>query len=170
MPQGKGTPTQKAKDVLAGAQKFTESVNAQAPAPKKAAPKEVGQTLAAKAANMPTSAALPAKEDVQGAEARGKAFDEAMGAAGVPKMHEGGVIPEDGVYNMKKGEKVTPADGGAKPAGRQSEYRKVFMARQQKRSGGGNAPVAQSAEKHDLKRAEDQGQPNGKKAGAHVKE
>jgi len=33
--------------------------------------------------------------------------------AHIPKMHEGGEIPETGVYEMKKGEQVTPA--GQKP-------------------------------------------------------
>lgn len=69
----------------------------------------------------------------------------------LPSFHEGGVVPKDGAYSLQKGETVVPADKSS--SGRQSEYRAVFVARQQKRSGGGNKPVTESPEKHDQKKA-----------------
>ena len=65
-----------------------------------------------------------------------------------PKMHTGGVVPKTGVYTLQQGETVTPA------ASRQSEYRKVYIARKQKNDVGGNSPAPQgNEEKHDQTKA-----------------
>lgn len=71
-------------------------------------------------------------------------YDKVMGGdmMDAPKMHDGGVVPKTGVYTLEKGEKVVPA-------GRNSEYRKVYVARTQTRQGGGNTPV--KGEKHPKK-------------------
>lgn len=70
-------------------------------------------------------------------------------------LHEGGVVPKTGPYQLEEGETVIPADKTDKAlTGRQSEYRKVYIARRQARSGGGNKPVTETAEKHDQKKAE----------------
>jgi hypothetical protein len=49
-------------------------------------------------------------------------------------MHEGGKVPEDGAYDLEKGEKVTPAkekkDKAA--AGRDSDYRRLYLKRKKK--------------------------------------
>jgi hypothetical protein len=46
-------------------------------------------------------------------------------------FHEGGEVTEDGAYLLKKGEKVTPANGK-----RDSDYRRVFLNRKKKNDGG----------------------------------
>src|SRR4029077_11514848 len=88
--------------------------------------------------------------------------------ANAPKMHKGGTVPgkpgEEVPIIAKAGEKVIPAE---KSEGRQSEYRKVFVARRQSRQGGGNTSV--KGEQHDTKKAEKSGQPSAKEAGGHVK-
>lgn len=67
-------------------------------------------------------------------------------------LHSGGTVPKTGPYQLEKGETVIPAD--KTNTGRQSEYRKVYIARRQARSGGGNTPVKETPEKHDQKKAE----------------
>ena len=50
-------------------------------------------------------------------------------------MHEGGKVPKDGAYELQAGEKVTPAKkekGKAATAGRDSEYRRVYLKRKKK--------------------------------------
>jgi hypothetical protein len=47
-------------------------------------------------------------------------------------MHEGGEVPKDGAYELEKGEKVTPAKK-KEGTGRNSEYRKVYEARKNKK-------------------------------------
>lgn len=69
----------------------------------------------------------------------------------LPKMHKGGKVPgkpgEEVPIMAEAGETVIPAD----KAQRQSEYRKVYLARRQKRGEGGNSPA--EGEKHDQKKA-----------------
>jgi hypothetical protein len=128
--------------------------------------------FAVKAKPTATPMAVPAKAAPGlGAELGAKAANVTQ-FANAPKMHDGGMVPgkkgEEVPIIAKAGEKITPAEND-KPAGRQSEYRKVFIARQQKRGGGGNKPVTETPEKHDQKKAEKSGQPSAKEAGAHVK-
>lgn len=125
------------------------------------------------AATTPTVTAPPmvgaARPDVQAAADFAKKQGIGGGAVGtIGVMHEGGKVPKTGNYLLEEGETVIPADKTSQ--GRQSEYRKVYIARRQSRSGGGNAPVKESAEKHDQKKAEKTGQPSAKEAGAHVKD
>jgi hypothetical protein len=49
-------------------------------------------------------------------------------------MHQGGKVPEDGVYELKKDEEVTPPSKkkNPTPAGRNSKYRKVYLDRKKK--------------------------------------
>jgi len=121
--QGPMDAVQTAKNVLAGAKKFSKQVDPHGgdamkpqqpvaqPAPKVKSPSlgneaaSAGAGLAAKAANV-------------------KQYEDATNTT-LPKMHKGGTIPEDGAYNMKKGEEVIPA-------GRASEYRKVYLQRKSK--------------------------------------
>ena len=75
-----------------------------------------------------------------------------------PKMHDGGEVPKDGVYQLQKGEQVIPArDGSGNPEatseGRNSEYRKVYVARRQTKGKGGNSPAPKGEEKHDQPKA-----------------
>jgi hypothetical protein len=74
-----------------------------------------------------------------------------------PKFHKGGVVPgepgEEVPIVAQAGETIIPAGDATASAGRQSEYRKVYIARQQKRSGGGNKPVTETPEKHDQPKA-----------------
>lgn len=161
MPDGKDALA-KAKSTLSGAEKTFPGSMA----------KGAGVTPAAQrkpAVTTPTPASKIGgnKPDVQAASDFARSQGVGGGAVGtIGVMHEGGKVPETGNYTLEKGETVIPAD---KSAGRNSEYRKVFIARRQARSGGGNAPVKESAEKHDSKKAEKTGQPHAKQAGAHVK-
>lgn len=70
----------------------------------------------------------------------------------LPKMHTGGEVPKTGDYRLKQGEEVIPA-------GRASEYRKVFVQRgaagkhkygshPQSHEDGGNSPAPKGEEKH----------------------
>jgi hypothetical protein len=76
-----------------------------------------------------------------GDELKAKSDNVDQYIANTPKMHQGGVV------------KAPATD--SKVEGRNSEYRKVFVARRQSRSGGGNKPVTESPEKHDSKKAEE---------------
>ena len=92
------------------------------------------------------------------------------GMKGIPVMHDGGVVKEDGPVILQKGEKVIPASG------RQSHYRDVFEARgrqglhkygqaakEQTRQVGGNTPVKGEEHVKGSKKVEKQvGEPNEK--------
>ncbi len=95
-------------------------------------------------------------------ELKAKADNVDAYSASLPKMHEGGTVPKDWDYKLLAGEHVTPAP--KKAEGRDSEYRRVFMARgaaglhnfgtkaapeakEQTRQDGGNTPV--KGEKHE---------------------
>lgn len=129
------------------------------------------------------------------AEAKGKLDAPKMdqlaseGSLKIAGYHKGvAKVPKTGPANLEKGEAVIPKDAAKKHAdtidkilggdkmdsenkseGRNSEYRKVYVARKQSRSGGGNKPVTETPEKHDSKKAEKSGQPSAKQAGGHVK-
>lgn len=72
------------------------------------------------------------------------------GAGTIGVLHDGGKVPKTGNYLLEKGETVIPADKAT--TGRISEYRKVYVARRQKKGEGGNSP-APASEKHDQKKA-----------------
>jgi len=130
-----------AKNALAGAKKFTSQVDAVAPPAAKPQP----SANPAKAVQRPPQAgglgqeAASAGAGIANRVMQEKQLHDADAAAGgLPKMHAGGTVPEDGDYNLQKNETVTAAPA---PVGRQSEYRKVFNARQSQKS----APAAQKA-------------------------
>jgi hypothetical protein len=138
-------PLEAAKGAMAKANNFTKGVEGQTPS-----------RFAVKAKPAATPVAAPARvEPGLGAELGQKA-QNISAYAGAQKMHSGGTVPgkpgEEVPIIAQAGEKITPADT-AKASGRQSEYRKVYIARQQKRSGGGNKPVTETPEKHDQKKA-----------------
>ena len=146
MPQN--DPVTAAKAALSGAEKKFPGSMAQA----------IGVTPAgarAKATTPTAVAAKPAKtpgeDTAAGLAAKSANVKEYM--QNVPKMHKGGKVPgkpgEEVPIIAEAGETVIPAD---KSKGRQSEYRKVFVARRQSRQGGGNVPA--TGEKHDSKKAE----------------
>lgn len=149
-----------AKGALAKAKSFTQGVEG-TPTSRFA--------VKAKPADAPVVAAKA--EPTLGSELGAKAKN-VSDYASAPVMHKGGIVPgepgEEVPIVAEAGEKVIPAKE-EKSSGRQSEYRKVFIARQQKRSGGGHQPVTETPEKHDQKKAEKSGQPSAKEAGAHVK-
>jgi hypothetical protein len=154
-----------AKAAMSKANNFTKSVEGKVPS-----------KFAVKAKPAPTAAPAPAKptglaKDVSDV-ASGLKWKQDQVDAVAPKMHQGGIVPgelgEEVPIIAKAGEKVIPVKE-AKSVGRNSDYRKVFIARRQARSGGGNKPVIETPEKHDSKKAEKSGQPAAKEAGGHVK-
>jgi len=173
-------PVMAAKNALASAnKKFPSSMAKDAgvtPAANRAKP-----TVAPK----PTGAAQPAGSGL-GEELREKASDVKQFNENYPKFHKGGTVPgkpgEEVPIMAEAGEKVIPASDNGAAVGRNSdyrkayiarrqnpqggEYRKVFIARRQARQGGGNKPV--TGEMHDTSKAV-KGQPSAKEAGAHVK-
>ncbi len=128
-----------AKNALAGAKKFTSQVDAVAPPAAKPQP----SANPVKAVQRPPQVgglgqeATSAGAGIAARIANEKQLHDADAAADrLPKMHAGGTVPEDGDYNLQKGEHVTAAPA---PVGRQSEYRKVYL---QRKSG---APAEQKA-------------------------
>lgn len=124
-----------AKKVLAGANAFEKSAD---------------PTGALKPKPITTTSPTPAapKAPTLADELRYKRQNVEQYHNALPKMHTGGVVPKDGDYTLKKGEKVIPASG------RQSEYREAFeergrqglhkygqSAKQVTRQVGGNTPV-----------------------------
>ena len=136
-----------AKGAMAKAGNYTKSVEGQTPS-----------RFAVKAKPAIT-APTPAKADPGlGSELGDKAKNVTdYTKANPPTMHKGGIVPgekgEDVLVNAQAGEKIIPAKD-VKSEGRQSEYRKVYIARRQARSGGGNKPVTETPEKHDQPKAE----------------
>jgi hypothetical protein len=118
-----------------------------------------GKTMSAleKSGGLATPEAKQKFAAAQGtAEAAGKltpARMQQLAAQGTMSFKHGGKVPgkkgEAVPIIAHAGETIIPAD---KSKGRNSEYRKVFVARQQTRQGGGNTPV--KGEKHDSKKAE----------------
>lgn len=136
---------QEAKDTLSSAAKTTPVATSKPVKPAQSKPQRFGDSTIAPS--------LQSKQDnvkqyTQSYPPESKGFK-------LPSFHEGGVVPKDGAYNLQKGETVVPADKSN--SGRQSEYRKVYIARQQKRSGGGNKPVTETPEKHDQTKASTKG-------------
>lgn len=132
-----------AKAALSGAKKFTQAVEKVAPRPSDpgmggGSPKPVSHGTPA--GTSISDAAADAGAGLAAKAANVKEYEDAN-PGGLPKMHQGGTVPKDGDYNLKMGERVIPASG------RQSEYRKVFLQRQQ-RDKGGNQPVTASPEQH----------------------
>ena len=119
-----------AKAALSGAKSFSKSVDPSGSTAKKATPNTAAPAAAAQKSAPTISDELKAKQ---------ANINEY--SASLPKMHTGGDITKDGDYKLLAGEKVIPASG------RQSEYRKVFIQRQQ-RDKGGNQPVSASKEEH----------------------
>jgi hypothetical protein len=109
--------------------------------------KAKAMTPVAKAAAAPTSRPAPLGDASVGPSLQAKQANVQAYSDALPKLHTGGEVPKTGDYKLQAGETVVPASG------RQSEYRKVYVARRQKRDGGGNAPVKQTPEKHDQKKA-----------------
>ena len=140
-----------AKTSMAKANNFTKSVEGKVPS-----------RFAVKAQPAAATPAAPAKAAPGlGNELGDKAKNISdYTNANPPTMHQGGIVPgkkgQDVPIIAQAGEKVIPA-GDVKPAGRQSEYRKVYIARKQARSGGGNKPVTETPEKHDQPKAADKG-------------
>jgi len=56
-----------------------------------------------------------------------------LGKPPIMAMHDGGTVPKDGTYELEKGEKVVAAKKEEKSDGRNSEYRKVYLARKNKK-------------------------------------
>lgn len=140
-PQQGGTPQQKAavlsaKNVLAGANKFEKSVDPQGVnAPKDSAgvskmTKTVSpQTDSAGVKNLNKGPMTPEQNSgsVENQNRKAAAEEGAKyGMHGMPIMHDGGVVKEDGPHMLQKGETVIPASG------RQSHYRDVFEERGRK--------------------------------------
>ena len=125
----------KAKSTLAKSSKDFPSSMANDIVPKAATPKAQTRTSA------------QAKKDDGMYQGVGESLHyNAEQAAGLPKYHKGGIVEETGPALLEKGEEVIPAKST-----RQSEYRKVYLARRQKRGEGGNSPA--QGEKHDQKKA-----------------
>src|SRR5271154_7134800 len=123
-------PISAAKGAMTKANDFTEAVE--------------GKTPSQFAVKAKPSAASPAPAKAAPSSRTSMAADNIKAAADVAKgvgmtgvgtlgtFHKGGVVSEDG--------KPLPVSE-PKAQGRDSEYRKVFVARRQARSGGGNKPV-----------------------------
>jgi len=115
-----------AKNALAGAKKFSQSVDPSGATAAKPQP----AANPAKAVQRPPQAGLGQEAASAGAglaakQANVKQYEDATREP-LPKMHAGGTVPEDGDYNLQKNETVTAAPA---PVGRQSEYRKVYLQR-----------------------------------------
>jgi hypothetical protein len=138
-------PLSAAKSAVSSANNFTKSVEGTTPSRFAAKPAPVA------APAKPMAKAAPTIGQELGVKAQN--INEYTNA---PKMHKGGVVPgkegEEVPIIAKAGEKVIPADS---TEGRSSEYRKVYVARRQSRSGGGNKPVTETPEKHDSKKAKE---------------
>lgn len=141
-------PLSAAKGAMAKANTFTKSVEGQVPSRFAVKAKPVAPTVPAPAK------AAPGLGSELGEKAK-NITDYTK--ANPPTMHKGGIVPgkkgEDVLVNAQAGEKIIPAKD-VKSEGRQSEYRKVYIARRQARSGGGNKPVTETPEKHDHPKAE----------------
>ena len=138
-------PLEAAKGAMAKANNFTQRVEGTPTSRFAVKAKPAAAPMAKPAVAAPTL----------GAELGDKARN-VTAYADAQKMHKGGIVPgkpgEEVPIIAQAGETITPA-ADAKADGRQSEYRKVYIARQQKRSGGGNKPVTETPEKHDQKKA-----------------
>ena len=127
-PQQGGTPQQKAavssaKNILAGANKFEKSVDPQGVnAPK---PPAASASNAVKAKTPMTPEQNSGSVENQNRKAAAEEGAK-YGMHGMPIMHDGGVVKEDGPHMLQKGETVIPASG------RQSHYRDVFEERGRK--------------------------------------
>jgi len=136
---------------VAGARSVLASANKKFPSPAKAP----AMPAKASATSMTKSAPL-VNAPTLGQELDDKSKNVNAYMQANPKFHKGGVVPgepgEEVPIIAQAGETITPA-ADAKADGRQSEYRKVYIARQQKRSGGGNKPVTETPEKHDKPKA-----------------
>lgn len=83
------------------------------------------KTAAAK--KSPTLAAKPAPvaKPISPVASPNTSFVSQMGGNVLGQMHDGGEVPKTGKYLLEKGETVVPA-------GRSSEYRKVYNSRRKK--------------------------------------
>jgi hypothetical protein len=151
--QGPNDAVSTAKNILAGAKKFSQSVDPNgATAAKPQQPIATpAKRVAAPAAGLSQEAAS-AGAGMAAKAANVKQYEDATREP-LPKMHTGGDVPEDGDYSLLKGEHVTAA-----PSGRQSEYRKVYLQRKQKSAPAEQkvAPAASKAAPAEQKTAPEQ--------------